>query len=79
MEIYPLDERIRSLCARAGTAEGAELEAIAKELRAALHEHSDFVRQMARRTLTRMAKKEEEEEPSEPSGSADDESSKAAD
>ncbi len=77
MEIYPLDERIRSLCARAGTAEDAELETIAKELRAALHEHSDFVRQMARRTLTRMAKKEEE--PSEPSGSADDALSKAAD
>jgi hypothetical protein len=51
VEIPPLEERIRLLCAKAVTAEESEIPEIFAELQAALHEHSQLVREMARATL----------------------------
>src|SRR5215470_6399112 len=47
-------DRIRELCARALTAQGAEAEAIIKQLRQALHEHATFVRSMTSHALKRL-------------------------
>jgi hypothetical protein len=55
MEIDPLDEHIRTLCQQAATAKEAELEAVLRELRLALQQHSRFVRRMATQTLNRIA------------------------
>jgi hypothetical protein len=57
VEIPPLDERIRQLCAKAATAEESEVSEILAELNAALREHSQFVREMTRQTLNHAVKK----------------------
>lgn len=51
MKFSPPPDRIRDLCAKALTAQPPELEQVMKELREALHEHSDFVRTMASKVL----------------------------
>jgi vesicle coat complex subunit len=76
VQIDPIDERIRLLCAKAATAQGSELVTVLKQLRAALREHNDFVRKMALRTLNRVAAKEGSSNFEIPPDSAD---SKAAD
>jgi hypothetical protein len=57
VQVHPLNERIRELCARAAEAEEAEVEAIFSELQDALREHSRFVRAMTAQTLNRMSSK----------------------
>jgi hypothetical protein len=57
VEILSLDERIRQLCAKAATAEESEVPEILAELNAALRQHSQFVREMARQTLNHTPKK----------------------
>jgi hypothetical protein len=57
VEVHPLNERIRELCARAAEAKDAEVEAIFSELQEALREHSRFVRAMTAQTLNRMSSK----------------------
>jgi hypothetical protein len=52
VEVFPLDERIRQLCSKAATADESEVPAIFAELNAALREHAQFVREMARHTLS---------------------------
>ena len=42
-----LEDRIRDLCAKAVTTEGAELGATLQELRVALREHADRLRKLA--------------------------------
>lgn len=49
--VPPLEDRIRRLCARAVCADDSEAEVILAELRAALHEHIRFTRQLAAATL----------------------------
>ena len=49
VQVPPLDERIRELCAKA-TAQDSEVEAVLVELQAALREHNQFVRQMTAQT-----------------------------
>jgi hypothetical protein len=46
-----LDDRIRMLCAKAASAEPAEVEAILRELKAALAEHTSRLRKLAARKL----------------------------
>ena len=58
VEVHPLDERIRELCARAARAEDSEVETIFSELQDALREHSRFVRAMTAQTLNRMSSKD---------------------
>jgi len=69
VQIDPIDERIRVLCAKAATAQGSELVTVLKQLRAALREHNDFVRKMAFRTLNHVAAKEESSNADIPPGS----------
>jgi hypothetical protein len=57
VEVHPLNERIRQLCAKAAAAPDSEVEAILSELQAALREHTKFVRQMAAPMLNREIKK----------------------
>jgi hypothetical protein len=49
--ITTLEDRIRHLCTRAVSADDSEAEAILAELRAALHEHIRFTRQLTAATL----------------------------
>ena len=56
MQIDPIDDRIRDLCARAATAEEPEVESVLVELRAALREHAQYVRYMATRAWSRSPK-----------------------
>jgi hypothetical protein len=51
VEIDPIDDRIRKLCARAITAREHEVEAVLLELRAALREHAQSVRDMAAQSI----------------------------
>ena len=53
VEIETIHERIRDLCARAVTAEEPEVESLLVELRAALRQHAQIVRDMATRALSR--------------------------
>lgn len=55
VEVQPLDERIRQLCAKAAAADDSEVEAILAELQRLLHEHNEFVRAMVSRTMNRVA------------------------
>ena len=55
VEIHPLDERIRQLCAKAATADDSEAEEVLAELQSALREHNEFVRAMISHTLNRVA------------------------
>jgi hypothetical protein len=55
VEIQPLDERIRQLCAKAAAADDSEVEEILAELRRVLREHNEFVRKMISHTLNRVA------------------------
>lgn len=50
---HPLDERIRELCSRAANADDSEVHAIFTELKALLAEHSEFVRYLTAKTLSR--------------------------
>jgi hypothetical protein len=53
MLIEPLEERIRDLCERLCLAEDKEkVRKLVSDLQAALHEHAQFVRQMASTTIT---------------------------
>jgi hypothetical protein len=59
VEIDPIDERIRNLCTKAASARGREVERVFSEMRAALREHAQFVRDrrhnpqsLAKRRLT---------------------------
>ena len=56
VEVHPLDERIKELCAKAAAAEESEVEAILRELNAALRAHAQFVRTMSAHTLNRAPK-----------------------
>ncbi len=53
MEIRPIDERIRELCAKAVTADDSEVPSLLAELKALLAEHSEFVKYLAAKTLNR--------------------------
>ena len=55
VEVHPLDERIRQLCAKAATADDSEVEEILAELQRVLREHNEFVRKMVSHTLNRVA------------------------
>jgi uncharacterized coiled-coil protein SlyX len=57
VQVPPLDERIRELCAQAATAQESEVEAVLSELQATLREHNQFVRQMTAQTLNHGPKK----------------------
>lgn len=46
-----IDQRVKELCSKAITAEGADLDPIISELRVALAEHARFVRRMAAQAL----------------------------
>ena len=50
VQVPPLDERIRELCAKVTTAQDSEVEAVLVELQAALREHNQFVGQMTAQT-----------------------------
>jgi hypothetical protein len=56
VEIHPIDERIRELCAKAATAADSEVPALFQELNALLAEHSEYVRYLATKTLNRANK-----------------------
>ena len=66
MQIDPIDERISELCAKAVSAQGSEVETVISELRAALKEHSQYVRYLAAQTLNHLP----EHEPPSPAKSA---------
>jgi len=51
--MLPIDERIRDLWNRAAKADGAEVEHIFRELKAALRQHAQFMAKMAEQTLNR--------------------------
>ena len=55
VELEPLDERIRQLCAKAAAADDSEVEEILAELQRVLREHNEFVRRMVSHTLNRVA------------------------
>lgn len=55
VEVQPLDERIRQLCAKAAAADDSEVEEILAELQRVLREHNEFVRKMVSHTLNRVA------------------------
>jgi len=55
VEVHPLDERIRQLCAKAAAADDSEVEEILAELQRLLREHNEFVRKMVSHTLNRVA------------------------
>jgi hypothetical protein len=57
VNLLPLDERVRRLCAKLITAKDHELEEVVVELRSALQEHSNFVRRIASRTLIKLRDK----------------------
>lgn len=48
-----LEDRIRELCARALIARGRELGAVVEDLKSALHEHTERLRQVAVAKLVR--------------------------
>lgn len=51
-----LDERIRRLCTLALTTPESELNPVLEELREALHEHADRVREISKATLKGLGK-----------------------
>jgi hypothetical protein len=51
MLINPIDQRIRELCEKLPRADGEEVDIILAELRAALHEHMEFVRLMLHKSI----------------------------
>src|SRR5579864_634652 len=55
VEVQPLDERVRQLCAKAAVADDSEVEEILAELQRVLREHNEFVRKMISHTLNRVA------------------------
>ena len=57
MELLPIDERVRMLCARAAVAREDEAHELLAELRFVLKEHAHFVRLIAVQTLTRLQEK----------------------
>jgi hypothetical protein len=56
VEINPLEDRIKELCERAGTAEDSEVPELLAELKTLLAEHSASVRYLAAKTLNRFKK-----------------------
>jgi hypothetical protein len=56
VEIHPIGERIRELCAKAATVEDSEVPALFAELNTLLAEHSEFVRYLAAKTVNRAYK-----------------------
>ena len=56
VEIEDIHERIRDLCARAIIANEPEVESVVAELRAALRQHAQLVRDMAKRAVSRSPK-----------------------
>jgi len=57
VQVLPLDERIRQLCAEAAKADDSEVPEILAELQSLLREHNKFVRRMVSQTLNRGPKK----------------------
>jgi hypothetical protein len=51
------EDRIRHLCTKAIAAKGPELQPVLSQLRAALHEHAQFLEYMAVRTTTDVAER----------------------
>ena len=51
VEVDPLDERIRQLCAKAAVADDSKVEEVLAELQRMLREHNEFVRAMVSHTL----------------------------
>jgi hypothetical protein len=49
------EERIRSLCTKAVAAKGPELQSLLSELRAALHEHAEFLQYVTLRATRDVA------------------------
>jgi hypothetical protein len=56
VEIRPIEERVKELCARAATVDDSEVPALLAELKGLLAEHSEFVRYLAAKTLNRAYK-----------------------
>ena len=57
VQVRPLDERIRQLCAEAAKADDTEVPEILAELQSLLREHNEFVRKMVSQTLNCAPKK----------------------
>lgn len=57
VQVLPLDDRIRELCAEAAKADDANVAEILAELQNLLREHNEFVRTMVSHTLNRGPKK----------------------
>lgn len=57
VQVLPLDERIRELCAEAAKADDTDVPEILAELQSLLREHNEFVRMMVSQTLNRGPKK----------------------
>jgi hypothetical protein len=55
VEAHPIEDRIKELCESAVTANDSEVPALFDELRALLAGHSEFVRYLAAKTLTRIS------------------------
>jgi hypothetical protein len=55
VEIRPIEERIRELCARAANVPDSEVPELFSELKSLLAEHSEFVRYLAAKTLNRVS------------------------
>jgi len=51
LRTVPLEDRIRELCARAVDAPQGDLDPILLDLQAALHEHTEHMRQLAAKAL----------------------------
>lgn len=51
------EDRIRNLCAKAVTAKGPELLSVLSDLRAALHEHAEFLQYVTARVTRDVAEK----------------------
>jgi hypothetical protein len=50
----PTDDRIRELCAKVLVARDGEVEQLISELKAALREHTELLRELSRATLARL-------------------------
>jgi hypothetical protein len=55
VEAHPIEDRIKELCESAANADDSEVPPLFDELRALLAWHSEFVRYLAAKTLTRIS------------------------
>jgi hypothetical protein len=63
VEIRPIEDRIRELCARAANVPDSEVPEFFSELKALLAEHSEFVRYLAAKTLNRVSEESSSSKP----------------